>query len=1063
MSFPRKQMRNTDGLMLVLCNAEGLPGPLIKELRLPATQQQQHGANGPKDCPAAAAVCRAGDAAGSSGRKRHRDEMDEQPQQQQPQQDMPPPVQQQQQCLEQLIAAVGYSRARLTYEQLLLELTALQVCFEEVLPLPQPQTQCTAAVLKGPGSVCSPQQQQQELSRAPIIKVVSIPGVDLFQQLQRPCGCSPAAVGLQEVWMHCGPGPGQWSVELSGSMYSQQQQPAGVMGEGPLWHWQYDCAVGGDVRAALLQLQRLLHMQRFLNRLELLVRGRQQLDVVQSRSDTPAGKAATIEAGSVAAADARPFKKARHTNSELSNPQQQQQDGLANGPSAVGLPLNGTLQPLPGATSNGQLPSSNGIIHAGAAAADSERDAVGKAAAVNCNSSSGGDGGSKGLGLLWHWPGTGLVRLAGYSCFEAVLQCSRPLQAPAEPAGDEQGRAPQQQQQQQQKVEFHVCWQPLFGFGIKPHKEPLVQPSVGQGWGLTGSSSSNSDRTWPSSSNTTMWVDVHANQQQQQQRQAGPGPGADGLTVVSAEDVLAMGCCVSSSNASVPQALLAELASMADCGCEDLLLDAVAMLGWPLSQLHQLLSPAAPARIGAMLAKAAKQQQQQQGPDAAAAAMEAGTGGGSWWPSVVASSPAGTWLQLRVTVGAEAAAALTTQPQSQHQQQQGEVSKLTQAASAAPRLRFQLLLDFCMASEGRVKMTVRQLKTTGGRPLSKAAAAASIKQEDASSAAAAAAGMRDGADYAPNVILAALQHLRKTQQGVMCAPTFGGSTWQRQVVPQHQGTAATAATAEGHTGKRDPLSGLWVSVKDLDRVLSSIQLAWSHHVVKASTAAAAAAAAAEQARSAAAAATGQSAGAGSSAAQLPGQQQQQGGQVGTQQQQPQVQVQVQMQAQTKSEQQQPQQGSQGQQGQVLQPQQQLALEQHAAAAAKAAQQQQQQQQMLSTAQQQGMAHAVQATQGGLSAAAAAAGYAAVASAAAPGAGQAMAASMPAGPGLGAPRPFAVSLPMQQQGLMPMAGVQYMQPVMAATAAMVQGPWTMAMHGMPQQQQHPAQQQQQQRQ
>lgn len=125
MSFPRQQTGNADGLLLVLNNTQGLAGPLLKELRLPS---QQHAVVDALPVSAVDGV------AGSGGaRKRQRDELEEPPQQQQQQQPQTQSPLRQVDCLQQLTAAVEYSRARLTYERLCLELTALQVCCGWVL------------------------------------------------------------------------------------------------------------------------------------------------------------------------------------------------------------------------------------------------------------------------------------------------------------------------------------------------------------------------------------------------------------------------------------------------------------------------------------------------------------------------------------------------------------------------------------------------------------------------------------------------------------------------------------------------------------------------------------------------------------------------------------------------------------------------------------------------------------------------------------------------------------------------------------------------------------------
>ena len=1068
---------SSDWLLLVLSNSQGLPGPLVKELKLSRSDNDASSGAGAADGVAgqqpptagAAAVVAAGVTGRqvqSAGRKRSRSEAAEGDavglppllQQQQPLQQQQQPLQQQQQSeqseprmqqqadlsLEQLSTAVAYGKAMLLHERLLLELSALQVDH-------------TAAA--APPLSTQQQQQQQVPWTAPAIRLVSIPGVELYQQLQRPAGCSPAAVGLQHVWLRCGPGPGQWCVQLCGALYNQQQRlPAA--GES-LWQWQFDFGAGQDVRGALLQLQRLLHMQHFLNRLELLSCGRQQLDVLQHRSSIVVGVSAAavggLQDGEGSVLD-RPAKKQRHSRSSADQQgQQQQQQGdhaacqadgvldnglqgcgqglevVANGPAC--RPLNGTLQSS-AVTSNGQLhshtnSSNKGHSQAPGPAADST--------AAGGGSCIGSSGSSKVSGLLWHWPSTGLVHLASYSCFEAVLQCSRPLPNSAAAA---QSEPPQQQSPA--KVQFHVCWQPKYEFGTGPRSSTAaaVQPSVGLGPPGTATQLGGSGTAWPSSSNTTTWLDAHtAPQPPQQQQPQQQQPQQQPRVVLTAQEVLSMGCCVSCSSPSVPETLLAELADMASCGFVDQLLDALSLVGWPLSQLRPLLSESAPARVGALLAKAAKRAEGVVCRSGGGAAGGGVLNVGGWWPSVVVSMPADLWREVRVTVGAEAAgpgASLTTQ-----QQQGGEAAAAAAGGDvgAAPRMRYQLLLDFCLDSRGRVKLTVRQQVMTVAE-VTTAVAAAAPEAETA-------------AEYASSIVHAAWKHLNPLGQNpqgpkVGLLPTFGSCSWQRQIPQQQQG-------AGGGQDRQLRVSGFWVTTPSLSAVLSSLLEAWTHHVVKAS---AAAAVAAGRVRAAAAAAAATSAGAtggvqvavGQQPAQQPMQQQQHG--------------QVDVKSEHQQQQQQVTQAQQQQlgQAQVLQPNQQATLQAVAAARATAnlaAHQQQQQQQMMSgqpgRQQQQGPNSQGTTTL-----------YAAVGPGAAGGqvAVQAMAVSMPAaGPGANAARPVAVAMPMQQQGGMMshqgMAGMQYgMQMLGPNGATYVQAGtgWPMGMPGM-QQQQHPAQQQQ----
>jgi len=1097
----RPGLHSSDGLVLVLCNAEGLPGPVVKEMRLPAglkssSSSRKKAAHQVLAAAAAAAAVSRGSVAPSAVQRKRRRTEDDAGQQEEhvgergvvpagqgeaagapsgpaQQQELHPQQQQLGEYMAQLSAAVEFSEAQLTYERLVLELNALQVVFEEQQPLPRVQEQQQAA--NGLGQQqhppCVQGQQQPGGWPQPSIRLISIPGCPLFQQLQRPAGCSPDVVGLSAVWLCCGPSCGQWSVHLTGKLYSQQcQQPApaaaAAVGAAPaltasrqqeeqqhqaaaaLWCWQYDFWAGDDVRGAVLQLQQLVHMQSFLHRLELLALGSQQLDVADSSSclagSSPAAATAGNKHAAPAAADVceeggdgdaeqRPIKRARHN---LQDNEQQQHlpdgwpDGLeapaSNGPMAAPL-MNGMVQPAaasnhtqqhPDATNDTaqEQPTANGVHTAGSKAADDSWSAPQRS--------------SSSCGLLWDWPGTGLVRLASYSCSQAVLESGRPLQQVS-------SSKPQQQQQQgmRSKVQFLVSWQPLYDFKPRGQQTPVVQPSVGP-WGEASSA-------WPSSSSSTIWVDVHDRQHQQQT--AGPGPASSSSkgsvpSVLLPEDVLAAVCCVSCSSPCVPDMLLSELAAMADDGNEDVLLDALAVLGWPLSQLQPLLGHNTPSKVGLLLSK---------GPKVT----------GKWRPSITSSMPSGNWWHLRVTVAAELVG-----PEPEAQQQAAEPPN---GAAPAVKLRRkqQLLLDFVLVTGGAVKVYVQQLApaaATGGSAgrdlLHAGSTASSIKQEVDAAAAAATAAAPVTAVYAQGITHAVLQHIKRKQPGVNCLPAFGPCTWQQQVVPQYQGPPPDSSST--NTAVRQPLSGCWVQTGDLHALLPCFIDAWTQHTVKIAVAEqerAAQAAAARVAAAAAAAATATAAAAVGgtpppagaqqqpAAVQQQQQQQQQAGQVAPQQhpvgqQQPSQQQPQQQQGQQQQQQHVPQMTQQGQQvSQVMQ--------QH---------NQQQQQQQLAQQQLQMSQQAAMMLQRAQQVSGNAAYTATV-----PG----MAASMPmAGAAAAVVRPGTLTVPMHgQAGLVAQAvpgAARVSQPMMghhAAPGMMPSTGWTMTMQSVPQQQ-HPAQQQ-----
>jgi hypothetical protein len=606
MSFPRRRVmgESRDCLLLVLCDAQGLVGPVLKRIRVPVSCYASVAAV----AAAASVAVGAGSAAAAAGqlRKRKRDyagdagtPQDNQQQQAQPEQQQQPQQQQQQQRqprvrgqllqpeehITELTAAVRWCQARLTYERVKLELEALQLDFQEVqlLQLPAVRLQGTTAEL---------QQQQQQVWQQPGIKLLGVPGVHLFQQLQRKPGCSPSSLGLQEVWFSTGPEYGQWRMHVRGSFYHQataaaaaaaaavngldlQQQQQQQQQQGPPDFYEYDLRAGHSVRSAVLQLLRMLHMQVFLNRLETMAWGAQALQVVQVgssigllvqavqlQSDSKQAAAATVggaaDVGMEEADGALPAAKRAKQN------KQQQQDGLDNGSAtaaAAGVGMaNGVASHGEEVLHSSHLPSSNGKL-----LADGPMHLSGSRAGADAGHSSSSSKESP-YGLLFHWEGTGLVRLSSYSCWAAQLVCGAPLQPLA--AGSSSSR---------QRLRFSVQWEPQFEFA-------------------THSSSSSSGSCNGSSSTTTTWVDV---------RPAAGSRGGGGAydRAVPAADVLAMTCSMQCSAQHVPADVLNELCDMANCDAVDVLLDTLGIVAWPLAGVAAALASPAAAAAAAVAAE----------------------------------------------------------------------------------------------------------------------------------------------------------------------------------------------------------------------------------------------------------------------------------------------------------------------------------------------------------------------------------------------------------------------------------------------------------------------------
>jgi hypothetical protein len=366
-------------------DASGLPGPVFARLPVPAApapaqqqqQQQQEGEGAPPK-----------GAEGLGKRKRSEDgpAAADAPQQQQQAQEaasvalqppaapLPPPGWQQDAAvIQELGAAVGWSRRRMTHERLLFELSALGVPCQEL----QPQAAGGGAAADA-GAAPPPGALRLRLAGA-------VGGERLGAPRARRPGAAAAgeaaAVGIDEVVLCAreegADASGAWSLHVRGALYAgfgaapagaaEEDATAGPRGGGWARH-DFSYASGRHAGDAMLRVLRVLRTQRLLCQLERLARGGQRLAVRSGIVVVGGGKE---NAAGEANGEARPAKK----------------------PKVVG-----------GGAANG-------------------------AAAGN-----GGDG-SGGGGLSWHWPGSGSVRLVGGGDTWVALECGAPLPEPPSVAG----------------------------------------------------------------------------------------------------------------------------------------------------------------------------------------------------------------------------------------------------------------------------------------------------------------------------------------------------------------------------------------------------------------------------------------------------------------------------------------------------------------------------------------------------------------------------------------------------------------------------------------------------
>jgi hypothetical protein len=819
MSFPRRRVvgESRDCLLLVLCDAQGLAGPVLKRIRVPVSCYSSVGALAAAAAAAGVeAAAAAAAAAAGLQRKRKRDDdaaaagsvgtpQDEQQQQQQAQRQL----QQQQRQLRvrgmllqpdehaaELGAAVRWCQSRLTFERVKLELAALQLEVEEVQLLRLPTDQLPGSVPSSAAAAANPQQQQrQQVWQQPGIRLLGMPGVELFQQLQRKPGCAPSSLGLQEVWFSTGPEYGQWRMHVRGSFY--HQAPAAAAGvadlaaaaapaasgrsaqqqqQGPADVYEYDLRAGDSVRCAVLQLLRIVHMQHFLNRLETLAWGAQSLQVVQVGSSsssmgpgvaalqgsvvaTPAAAAADGDVDvAMAEADgsggsASPAKRLK---------QQQQQDDVSNGSAAAAAGsgmANGILPHSDGTSGSGQKPSSNGQL------ADGEEQQHRRhthSAAAAAGAPAGSSSCSSPYGLLFHWEGTGLVRLAQYSCCTAQLECGAPLQPRAG------GSSSSSSESSRQRLQFAVQWQPRFEFTT--HDSYSTSSSTAAGL---------------SSSTTTTWVDVRPSAVAS--TFGSPSAAAAGSTrahskAASAQDVLGVTCSMQCNAPHVPADLLNELCDMVNSGCIDLLLDGFSLVAWPLSGIAAAL--AAPEQPAAQLALAAP------GLQAAQLAGKLSVASCRTVSSCAVSGPYHVrykvdWLQ---------------------QQQQGALVPVSSAAGtqppAAAAAAAGLVLELQFACHGRVKVLIGQQDP----------AAATQQQQVSSSSSASGQATAAG-------IRGFVRHFMQ-QKGARVPLLPAVSTGHYLTVLPEQGSKSV-----------DAVAGFWLQAQHLGVALQELLQYWQQHIV----------------------------------------------------------------------------------------------------------------------------------------------------------------------------------------------------------------------------------------
>jgi len=455
----------------------------------------------------------------------------------------------------ELSAAVAWARQRITHERLLFELRTLGVACQELQPpggdANRDSTVAAAAAASKACAACAAPP-----SGALQLKLVGAIGVEqLGAQLVRKGGAATtaaAAVGIREaVLCACSSGSGEWSMHVRGLLYKgfacsapkDQNGPSSSGGHssGGWTRFDYSFERGQHARDALLHLLRVVRMQRLLCRLEALALGPQWLEVdtsstISSSSSSGGGAGADSgldrlqdegdeDQGEATAAGGRPTKKAR-----------------------VGAASDTAAATAGAAAANGdshRTVTANGTGSAAAAAAG---------AACNRVASS-----SRSSGLIWHWSGSGTVRLIGCSSTTAVLECGKPLPTPPSVVGGAAaaGGAGAAAAEQSQQLDADSS------AGRHDHHQQQQLLRLAFSWAPTDGDCATSGAA-----------------------------AAD-----SPQSALQLRCRVRSGVPALDAALQV-LGEMADADEPGLLLDALGICGWPLAALAAALKPAALQRVG---------------------------------------------------------------------------------------------------------------------------------------------------------------------------------------------------------------------------------------------------------------------------------------------------------------------------------------------------------------------------------------------------------------------------------------------------------------------------------
>lgn len=411
--------------------------------------------------------------------------------------------------MRELGIAVAWARQRITHERLLFELRALQVPFNELLPAargaaaaagPAAKAAGAAGAAAGAGASAAPRAGVLRLRLSGVVGEEQV-----AVRLPRRKGLAPATVGIDEVVLCAcachgqqgsqGSQDGWWSMHVRGTFYQDfvdKGSGAGVGaggfaveaaacgraancsssrggggcevgGGGGGWvRFDYCFHRGQHVRDALLHLLRMAHVLRLLCRLEGLALGAHSLPVASSSHPLAPvqGHPQERQQQEGEQAGLRPAKRPR-------------MDGAAGAGAAAGASggEEGTQVNGNGGAHHLAVPNGLSFIPDGGPAG---------AGAAACNgvspSSGNGASGAAAPGLVWHWPGSGTVLLVGCSSTAVVLECGQPLPAPPSAAGgaalDSGGRrgaaaadgsngtGPEQQDRGRRRLRLMISWSP---------------------------------------------------------------------------------------------------------------------------------------------------------------------------------------------------------------------------------------------------------------------------------------------------------------------------------------------------------------------------------------------------------------------------------------------------------------------------------------------------------------------------------------------------------------------------------------------------------------------------